>query len=336
MKPETKRYGFTTFFKEDGLYYFQFNDREGEPLLYSHGYQSEKSRDNGIQSVLRYAGEDDLYEQKKTKKGQRYFVLKASNYQEIGRSRMFDSKEEMEEKIELLQGLDEEIPVFDVAEADEKRETEKDQERMVQEIPQPEETGSMPRYKFSVIYYPDSDVWMLRHDFSGNAKKLETCDGKQIVDFLRSHLPEEKKKTAEGVDTPLSEQREIPARQSMPEIKDKGIQHQVEMKIRDIRGATIGKIARSGELGQIEIIPKAEINAPAQTFETTLLVKSLAENKTVMVEEARSELKHGRLFISIWEANNLHPGMYRFTVSLHPSGETKESDLSESQLLMLN
>ena len=65
--------GFATFFKEDGLYYFQFNDTAGQPVLFSRGYQSDKSRDNGIKAVIRNASKEQRYETERTKSGKFYF-----------------------------------------------------------------------------------------------------------------------------------------------------------------------------------------------------------------------------------------------------------------------
>ncbi len=77
-----------SIFEKDGEHYFGMMDTEGLILLRSEGYSSTKSRDNGINSVIKnrenekrfsVIEENDLF----------YIILKAGNHQEIGRSPSF-------------------------------------------------------------------------------------------------------------------------------------------------------------------------------------------------------------------------------------------------------
>lgn len=83
------------------LYYFHFNDDEGQALLYSQGYASGKGRDEGMEAVARNIAHPERIERKKD--GLYFFILKAGNHQEIGRSRHFEQEEEMEASIHFLQ-----------------------------------------------------------------------------------------------------------------------------------------------------------------------------------------------------------------------------------------
>ncbi|MFZ4634537.1 MAG: hypothetical protein ACOYNO_10060 [Saprospiraceae bacterium] len=56
------------------------------------------------------------------------------------------------------------------------------------------EPETLLRYKFSVIYYPDSGVWTLKNDFTGHSEQIRTCDGTKIEQFLKTQMP--------GVDRP--------------------------------------------------------------------------------------------------------------------------------------
>ncbi len=88
--------GFEQFRNQDNKqYYFHFNDPEGNAILFSEGYASSRSRDNGIKSVIKNGIIDNRYEIKETE-GTYYFVLKAGNRQEIARSNNFTDRESLE------------------------------------------------------------------------------------------------------------------------------------------------------------------------------------------------------------------------------------------------
>ncbi|MCI4668820.1 MAG: OmpA family protein, partial [Bacteroidia bacterium] len=89
--------GFDSFHSEKhGQHYFHFNGADGQPLFYSEGYQNDKSRDNGIRSVIKNSIVDEHFAIKEDENG-KYFTLRAGNYQEIGRSKYFESETEAEE-----------------------------------------------------------------------------------------------------------------------------------------------------------------------------------------------------------------------------------------------
>ena len=189
------QYGFSMVFKADEKYYFQFIDTDGEPLLFSKGYNSEKSCKEGMQAIIRAARKKEQYEINETKKEKHYFILKSKNQKETCRSRMFDTLDELEEQMELLKGIDENIPQYSVMDSavkskietlEEKAKTTKDIEARPgtpkardKQPSESEDMEKMPRYKFSVIYYPDSKVWTVKNDFSGDSTKMNTFDGQK-------------------------------------------------------------------------------------------------------------------------------------------------------------
>jgi len=96
--------GFETFKSDkDSQDYFHFNDNDGEAILYSQAYSTAKSRDNGLRSVIRNAGNPARYEQKE-ENGRYYFVLRAGNRQEIARSGLYASAQDVARTIAYLQG----------------------------------------------------------------------------------------------------------------------------------------------------------------------------------------------------------------------------------------
>ncbi len=345
------RFGFETFYKEDGKYYFRFNDAEGQPLLFSKGYSSEKSCANGIQAVIRAAGNGEQYEIGEAGKGRRFFVLRSGNHKEIGRSRLFGTLEELNEQMALLKGIDDDIPQYGLGETppeipgkEEKtpEATEKAEKKVVaQDKPpvQAENSEKMPRYKFSVIYYPDSKVWMVKNDFSGESVKLKTCSGQKIEAFLMAHVPAE----GSNADTPaakpeysstssLAGRREAAGKPSEP------IPEEVEMHLRTRSGELIKKIAEKNSIGKVELILKVRGSGQPYAFKARVIAKSLDNNQPFLIGEAHEQSPvEGRFEVPIYGAASLKPGLYRVFANICQRGEGKpESEYFGSRLVMLN
>ncbi len=77
---------------KDGKDYFVLKAGNGEVILQSQGYKSANGCMNGIESVKKHAADEANFECREAKDGRKYFVLKASNGQEIGRSQMYKSE----------------------------------------------------------------------------------------------------------------------------------------------------------------------------------------------------------------------------------------------------
>ena len=359
------RFGFEIIFKEDERYYFQFNDTEGEPLLFGKGYSSERSCADGIQAIIRAAGSDELYDLQETKKGKYFFILKSGNHKEIGRSRTFDRLEDLEEQMELLKSIDEDVPQYglidDSAELQEEAPEEKavlpppeTKEKAPQEKPKavenpvkktetaviagnksakPEEQEKMPRYKFSIIYYPDSKIWMLKNDFSDESIKLKTCDGQQIEDFLKAQLPPEELEAPPALTKPEAATKP-PAAPKSP----KPAPEEVELSLRNNQGDLLREVAKIGSIAKLVLSPKIAAGAQAIAFDAKVLAQSLRDKQTVIIGMAQKQyLIDGRLEIPIYGSNSLKQGLYRFTVDasqVEPSGQS--SAFCGSQLVLLN
>jgi uncharacterized protein YegP (UPF0339 family) len=76
---------------KDGQHYFALKAGNGETILSSEGYKAEKSCANGIESVRKNSQDESRFEERTAKDGRTFFVLKAGNGQEIGRSQMYKS-----------------------------------------------------------------------------------------------------------------------------------------------------------------------------------------------------------------------------------------------------
>ena len=83
---------FTITKGNDGKHYFALKAGNGEVILQSQGYASEKSCANGIESVRKNAADPSRFEKKTAKNGRFYFVLLAANKQTVGKSQMYKTE----------------------------------------------------------------------------------------------------------------------------------------------------------------------------------------------------------------------------------------------------
>ena len=82
---------FVVFKGKDGQDYFKLKAGNGEVILSSEGYKSRSSCANGVESVRKNSQDENRFDFRVDKDGRSYFVLKAGNCQEIGRSQMYKS-----------------------------------------------------------------------------------------------------------------------------------------------------------------------------------------------------------------------------------------------------
>lgn len=87
---------------EDGQYMFNLKATNGQVILTSELYKAKASAENGIESVRSNATREGAFETRTNSKGEPYFVLKATNGQEIGRSEYYSSEAAMKNGIESV------------------------------------------------------------------------------------------------------------------------------------------------------------------------------------------------------------------------------------------
>ena len=87
---------------KNGKYHFNLLAGNGQIILSSEMYESKSAAENGIASVSKNAADEGRFERRESAKGDPYFVIKAGNGQEIGRSEMYSSKASMENGIESV------------------------------------------------------------------------------------------------------------------------------------------------------------------------------------------------------------------------------------------
>jgi uncharacterized protein len=86
---------------ENEQFYFHINDIDGNPTFFSEALDTVRKRKRRIEGVKKNAANPKMY--KVQKEGEQYyFVLRAGNYQEMGRSKLFSSKIAMNKAIKYL------------------------------------------------------------------------------------------------------------------------------------------------------------------------------------------------------------------------------------------
>lgn len=83
-------------------YHFVLKAKNGQVIISSQVYSSKSGALNGIESVKKNCGNDDLFERKTAKNGKSYFNLKSTNGQIIGSSQMYTGESGMENGIESI------------------------------------------------------------------------------------------------------------------------------------------------------------------------------------------------------------------------------------------
>lgn len=89
-------------FSEGDEHFFTYN-LDGQVVLISESYTSEKGRDNGIKSVDKNRVLDERYQRDSIDDGRHFFNLIAGNYQEIATSAWFTSEAAMAAAIDRIQ-----------------------------------------------------------------------------------------------------------------------------------------------------------------------------------------------------------------------------------------
>ncbi|HEY7745587.1 MAG TPA: YegP family protein [Desulfuromonadales bacterium] len=87
---------------KDGQFMFNLKANNGQVILTSELYKKKSSAENGIESVRTNSAREGAFEIRDNAKGEPYFILKATNGQEVGRSEYYSSKASMENGIESV------------------------------------------------------------------------------------------------------------------------------------------------------------------------------------------------------------------------------------------
>ena len=96
--------GYFVITKSEAKQPFHFVLKAGnhETILTSENYASKDGALNGIESVKKNTSDDTNFEIRVAKNDKPYFVLKAKNHQEIGRSQYYTSQESCKKGIQSV------------------------------------------------------------------------------------------------------------------------------------------------------------------------------------------------------------------------------------------
>lgn len=87
---------------KDGQFMFNLKATNGQVILTSERYKTKPNAESGIESVRKNSARAGAFESKTNAKGEPYFILKATNGQEVGRSEYYSSTNAMENGIESV------------------------------------------------------------------------------------------------------------------------------------------------------------------------------------------------------------------------------------------
>lgn len=83
-------------------FYFNLKASNGQVILTSEMYESKPAAINGIESVKKNSQDDARFERRLNNANEPYFILKATNGQEIGRSEYYSSEAALNNGIESV------------------------------------------------------------------------------------------------------------------------------------------------------------------------------------------------------------------------------------------
>ncbi len=101
----------------NGKFHFNLKAGNGQVILSGEMYETRGACENGIESVRKNAGDASRFEKRASTKGDPYFILKAGNGQEIGRSEMYSSDAACDSGIESVQKNAPDAEVVDTIQA---------------------------------------------------------------------------------------------------------------------------------------------------------------------------------------------------------------------------
>lgn len=100
-----------------GNFRFNLKAGNGQIILSSESYETKAAAQNGAESVKKNAADESRFDRRKNKNGDSYFVLKAGNGQEIGRSESYSSEAGLENGIQSVRNNAPEAEIVDLTEA---------------------------------------------------------------------------------------------------------------------------------------------------------------------------------------------------------------------------
>jgi len=331
----SKKPGFELFRnKKDNRYYFHFNDEDGQPFLFSQGYRNRNSRDKAIRSVIRNAVNTKRYVITKTAEGKAFFQLKAGNHQEIARSRGFENNQELSARLNLLKRS-----CLDASKSTTEktfwrnRKTKEDPGTVVPVTQQEEDSSNRLRYRFTLIFYPGSKIWVLKNDFTGRSCTFKDLEKADLSNYLKKEIAPRISAATEAFSSKVTAMPGIHIIPQAEEISDIIIQTK-DGKVHD-------KLLSNRELLKVVVgLPNEKIPLDdTPLFDVELKLKSL-NNITQLPLGKVSKMpisNDGTISIPLTPGKHkaTPPGIYRLITTIRTEGKKSKSSILQGSRLVI-
>lgn len=304
----------------EGLFFFQYNDATGMPVLFSQPYHSADKRDQGIETLRKNATDAGHYAEIEAD-GRFFFVIKAGNHKEIARSQPYKTAAECKKATKAFQAQWK-------IQTDERDATKLDQE--VERQMDNADTTHL-RYRFALNFYVNKTnnriLGKIEYPLAKDDKEsFEGLDLERIGSFISQRLPKPKALTAQT---------------KLPETIEMGFPQKRELDILEnghkISGASIRRGA-AFEL-HLHLSPEEIGNLEGKGYKASLRIKQMEQGaKTLFMEEQGVMHTNGTIGMKA-PAQNLEAGLYRFTLHATVENPANREEIAEwegSSLLVLN
>lgn len=292
--------------EENGLYYFHYNDKYNRYFLFSQPYHSARSRDQGMESLLKNARDASHYVALE-EGGQHLFAIRGGNHQEIARSRPFATAEERDAAMQALQAAWSGKPAKVAAAA-----------KAVEEL-------NPSHYRFILSFYPEPSGVGLRSKIEypiskDDKESFEGLDLERIGRFIQERLPQAQKAEKKA---PLPKVVGIPISRPL-EVIEAG---------QPFKGQ---RVARDKKLELQLPLSAEEIRAlEGKALQTNLWIKPMEKGVDSIAVQRRGISPVGKTIKVEAPVHDLEAGLYRFTLRVEPESQEREAETLEGSSLLL-
>lgn len=292
--------------KDDGLYYFHFNNDKGEAILFSQGYPTAKKRTATLNALRKRMLLKSSYV-RKSQNGSCYFIVVNNPKEEIARSKTFETEKSRDLVIEKLQQGSIPEGATKKVELSPKKPGEPNPAEENRSKASPKGASAPPaRYRFNITFRKVADkaplIGEIEFPISEGKSTFQGFDIDAIQQFITQHLPyettafpKERQKEIDAIKTELNQavkaEREKAAKQEAAFRRELEAANRRETELRKEFEANASALKqqfqiRTNELkaslkkaqGRIKEMEK-EIQVPPTTKEDVFSADTIADNQ---------------------------------------------------------
>lgn len=181
--------------KDDGLYYFHFNNDKGEAILFSQGFPTAKKRTATLNALRKRMLLKSSYV-RKSQNGSCYFMVVNNQKEEIARSKTFETEKSRDLAIEKLQQGSIPEGAAKKVELSPKKPGEPNPAKENRSKASPQGASAPPaRYRFNITFRKVADkaplIGEIEFPISEGKSTFQGIDIDAIQQFIAEHLPDE-------------------------------------------------------------------------------------------------------------------------------------------------